>query len=571
VATTPHGRAFPGVWLSRALPLVPPIALLFLIRAFAVNVPFWDEWVEMPFVLAVKNGTVKAAHFWAQHNEHRIAAVKLIMFPVILATDFDVTALMYVGFAIQLAAFLLLWSSLRTTLKSRRPLILPLSVAIALLMFSPAQEETWLWGLTSLAWHLCNLTVAVTVWAFVRWPGRRVGPIVGFAATFVGMLSLACGIVLWGAVLGALLIEAPTSESGRRRSLLVVVWLIGALVLAGVYFAGFRAPWIRPRNQLGHFRELVKFVLVYVGSPLVLTTRTGLAAVAGSAGVSLFLVAAVIVSRRPRLILVSTPWILLSVYSLLIGATMAVGRLDLGVVQATMNRYTSVSIMFWVGLIVIGGQVVFDPERSPSSSRSAVALRILVWTLAVAWSLDQARLYRKGYRSFENSRESRSLGLAALYRYREPDRQALRTLHSDVDSTRVYAVLLERQHLGPFSDRQVGRSGGVPAARTVGQVVAPQGVLDVADCTQIAGWAWDAQWPDVPVKVDVYAGEELLGTVTAQQFREDLADAGVGNGRHGYFFADPAVGRDGRKRLIRVMISGTRVDVSGTPKELACR
>ena len=211
----------PSSRLVRALPpLVPPLILLSAIAAHAVNVPRWDDWDVIPFVVALRDGSLGFADFWAQHNEHRIGAVKLILAPLALATDFDVTAMMYAGFVLQLLSLAFLLSVLGMTLPaSDRPLAAVLSFVTALLMFSPAQDETWLWGLPSLQWHLCNLTAAAAIWLVTRRPRPRLWLAACFLLSGAGMLAVASGIVLWGVVLVVIVTEAIVA----RRAATVAV------------------------------------------------------------------------------------------------------------------------------------------------------------------------------------------------------------------------------------------------------------------------------------------------------------------------------------------------------------
>ena len=83
-------RARDGVRFLAAilLPLIPPLALLAGIRTFAVNVPYWDEWDLVPFIIGLRDRTLTFADFWMQLNEHRIVTVKLIMAPLILLNRF---------------------------------------------------------------------------------------------------------------------------------------------------------------------------------------------------------------------------------------------------------------------------------------------------------------------------------------------------------------------------------------------------------------------------------------------------------------------------------------------------
>lgn len=84
-----------------------------------------------------------------------------------------------------------------------------------------------------------------------------------------------------------------------------------------------------------------------------------------------------------------------------------------------------------------------------------------------------------------------------------------------------------------------------------------EGTLNSADGEAITGWVRDREQATVPVQVDVYADDAKLATITADQFREDLRDAGIGDGRHGFSYPTPAQLRDGKARAIQVRVAGT--------------
>jgi len=97
-----------------------------------------------------------------------------------------------------------------------------------------------------------------------------------------------------------------------------------------------------------------------------------------------------------------------------------------------------------------------------------------------------------------------------------------------------------------------------------------QGAHGRSDCTGIYGWAWDGSQPDEPVDVDIYDGDMLLATVTANHFHQSLLEAGMGNGKHIFFYTVPARLKDGRPHIIRVKIAGTSIELKNTPKTIVC-
>ena len=61
-----------------------------------------------------------------------------------------------------------------------------------------------------------------------------------------------------------------------------------------------------------------------------------------------------------------------------------------------------------------------------------------------------------------------------------------------------------------------------------------RGQLDLVDRSLVRGWAQDARTPTQPVSLLVTLNETLIGRVIANRFRQDLADAGLGTGCHGF-------------------------------------
>src|SRR5205085_883312 len=95
---------------------------------------------------------------------------------------------------------------------------------------------------------------------------------------------------------------------------------------------------------------------------------------------------------------------------------------------------------------------------------------------------------------------------------------------------------------------------------------------DVADCNQIYGWAWDANQPDTPINVDVHIDGHPFADIQApaNQFRQDLLNAGKGNGVHGFSFPTPNSLKNGMPHTIRITFSGTNMDLQFTSKTITC-
>jgi hypothetical protein len=60
--------------------------------------------------------------------------------------------------------------------------------------------------------------------------------------------------------------------------------------------------------------------------------------------------------------------------------------------------------------------------------------------------------------------------------------------------------------------------------------------LDQANSNEIVGWVVDSKRSSEHLQVQLRAGDKVVATVTADEFRQDLLDAGIGNGHCGFHF-----------------------------------
>jgi hypothetical protein len=60
------------------------------------------------------------------------------------------------------------------------------------------------------------------------------------------------------------------------------------------------------------------------------------------------------------------------------------------------------------------------------------------------------------------------------------------------------------------------------------------GFIDVANHTQVIGWASDPDSPRRRVSLLISIDDVLVARVLADEFRQDLFDAGIDDGRHAF-------------------------------------
>ncbi|WP_128543080.1 putative Ig domain-containing protein [Larkinella soli] len=97
------------------------------------------------------------------------------------------------------------------------------------------------------------------------------------------------------------------------------------------------------------------------------------------------------------------------------------------------------------------------------------------------------------------------------------------------------------------------------------------GYINGADCESFRGWVWNRDKPNTVVSVDILDGDNLLTTIPAGDFRQDLLDAGKGNGKHAFRFVLPESLKDGQPHTLKARVAGGSFVLKDSPKALVCQ
>jgi len=95
-------------------------------------------------------------------------------------------------------------------------------------------------------------------------------------------------------------------------------------------------------------------------------------------------------------------------------------------------------------------------------------------------------------------------------------------------------------------------------------------VVEKADCDEVVGYLWDRAAPGAPRAVDIYLDYAWIARVPADEFRDDLRERGLGDGRLGFRFALPAYVRDGHSHTIGVRRVAPDRELQGSPEVVTC-
>ncbi|WP_421830342.1 hypothetical protein [Larkinella sp.] len=97
-----------------------------------------------------------------------------------------------------------------------------------------------------------------------------------------------------------------------------------------------------------------------------------------------------------------------------------------------------------------------------------------------------------------------------------------------------------------------------------------EGNFEGADCGNLGGWVYDRNNPNAPITVEVVANGQVVGSFSAANFRQDLLNAGKGNGQHGFNFAPPESVKNGQNQSISLRVQGSSYTLNNSPKTIQC-
>jgi hypothetical protein len=545
--------------------------MLVFIDKLAVNIPFQDDWDMIPVGMNWHQGTLGFADFWQQHSEHRLAALKGLIWMIGRLTNFDFVAEMFAGFIFAALTLVLIVDLILRVDSERRvlPWIAIVAPVSSLLLFSLVQQESWFWGTASLQLFLVNLCAVTLVWALTRWPDHWRSLTAAAACVIVAMFTEVSGLVLW--VVGALA-TGLGPQARRQRTPRVIVWALVAASVCGAYF--WRLNWqaFSVAATVWHPSRLAVFAGACLGLPLASWTTAAWSSAVGWGGGVVFCLASIAVYVRDLMLFRRLyPFLLLATYGLLVCLLIAAGRAAGPPETALTSHYAFAPTLFWIAAVVMLAAAVTTVQRALTPRTRPIAVAAIAVAIALLGS-GYWRANLHGYQLAYARSRNLQMASAAISSSAEPPREVLRFLYPP-DEERVRRLLAELRTygLGPFSTRSKNEAARRAAEFTTTPATAgSDGFHDGGDCNGTTGWAWDPAHRDAAVVLDVWSGDTRLGTVTANWFRWDLLRDRKGNGQHAFFFLFPTQTQLRTGRPVTVTFADTGRPLRGSPRIIPC-
>ena len=364
----------------------PVIGYFLLVRGYSLNVVTGDQWDDVVLIGRSHAHLFDWSSLWAQHNENRIFFPNLIVLLLAHTTAFNVQVEEYLSFVLLLAATgLIIGAYKRGTPDTPWLYLCP----VAIIMLSPVQYENALWGF-QMAWYLVLLCLALSLFFLDRVDSSVVPFTIAIFSAIVGSYSSLQGLLIWPAGLIVLFLC-------RRRGLHIGIWLLAAALTAGLYFYNWNPSIGTPGHNYAWQHPLVaiKFFLFIMGDVVGMHVAFGqsinYAVMVFGLAVTLLSLFTLVIGFRSRVDGDGRAiGMALIVVGLLFAAIVTLGRVALGLFDASGSRYTTFTLLVVVGIYL----TLLGPLRAPQVAPDPVAAASRTQTLGRFLSHRSASLAR---------------------------------------------------------------------------------------------------------------------------------------------------------------------------------
>lgn len=424
----------------------PAVLSIFFILNFAVDTIFLDEWEIVPFLPSIFDGTLFSLNLGSPQNDHIPIFPRLFILGIVSVSSYNIFLELMVGWIFLSATIFVLWRLLLRTIPDLQLLIIPISW----LSYSFVQYENFLWGWSSIFWHLPIFFIISAIYFL-----NRASESPKFFLFYVGLCVIATfshliGLVTW-------LIGFYYFRTIKTRYFIILPILFVVTIFS--YFELLENNeniQHRIDTNLNEPIKLIKYVFVYLGNSLRISgdfnEQVPFSLAIGIIFFLIFLAGIVfhIFMDKSRIKSDIRPWFDISLFSLLAAMVTGFGRIEFGVYQALSNRYIVVSNLFLDGIIIITGLIflnIIKNEKNPTRRRVVKVVFVIFLALLVLYILGS---YVSGWVGASIWNEKLSKGNNCLINYESSSEECLRILYPNVEILKSRITILEKLCLPPF-------------------------------------------------------------------------------------------------------------------------
>ncbi|OIP71235.1 MAG: hypothetical protein AUK43_06750 [Oscillatoriales cyanobacterium CG2_30_40_61] len=334
--------------------LIPILVVTGFIICFGVNVPFYDQWVLPALFEKIATGTLQFKDLFELHNNHRILFPRLIFIALGFISSWNIKLELFFSLGLAILTFILLYKISANSCKNQNYFFDFTNLLTALIFFSLAQSENWLWGF-QIAIFLINFCVIISCFILTQ---NQIKPkqklLLAAIPCGIASFSSAQGLMSWLALIPSVLVL--TTEVNQRKKYLIF-WITLFLLSSLIYSIGYtQEPKTINLSLLEKLLALIQFFFNLIAAPL--TNSQNFSICIGIIIVLNFIILGsyclINLKNKNYLIKLCSPWFSIGIFSILCSILITLGRYSYGANYAIYtSRYTSHSLLLIIAVIQV--------------------------------------------------------------------------------------------------------------------------------------------------------------------------------------------------------------------------
>jgi len=375
---------------NKYLWLLPILYGIIFVAIYGVNVIFWDEWdLVRLYDYFEQNGWFNISSIkmlFSQHNEHRILFPRLIMLISHKLTHFNVKICMFITQMMVIAVY---GTCIRYFKKQREictgssdDFVMILFVLLSgIACFSSTQYENFLWGF-QVTFYMGIFAAVMSIYYFYTYILYNSEKYVILSLVFGFIASFSClqGLAVW---LVIIILAIICLISGNKSIIKKIIpYILIGLVCFFLYFYKWKLPAYRPITKM--FLLLTEFFLSSLGS-MYTGVYSRLTVLFGGITVLFSGILLLLIFNRKLIKETLFPVGLIG-FSYAGLFLISVGRAGLGIGWSNASRYRSLSILSYIGIVMIIYQLFIlknKNEKIITFAKIKITGRVFVLIMAV--------------------------------------------------------------------------------------------------------------------------------------------------------------------------------------------
>ncbi|MGM0884297.1 MAG: hypothetical protein ACQEXQ_25060 [Bacillota bacterium] len=499
--------------------LLPFSLLIYMVLFYTSDVPYWDQWSLPEFLHKVVNGNAILADYWSQHNEHRIFFPKLIMGILAEISNWNIYFEIAVNVLLAVIIFgIILKQYIESNQKMNVNTLLSFFI-ISTILFSIAQYENWSWGfqiqiylsILGVVWGYMSLLYAeYSKWHFV------ISIIMGVLASY----SFANGILYW--FIGFfLLFKIIINKELTIKIRMILIWVLSASITIFVYFFNYNKP-SGSSNFLYIFKhtdDFLAYFFAYLGAPIA-RFDPKLSVIIGIFAVLVYLIMSLFALQNYRKVTTHFHyWVCLGGYALFSSGVSALGRAELGYIQATSSRYTTISNLLWISIIFFGVYLsehhFLNTKKKTRTGKKLlnICMLSLISICILFTTIESAGEWKHSFKMKEDQQVDLIAGCIS---------ENMQSIYPDKDYIKLQSQYLIKDKLSVFNTKR-----DIPEKIKEENNPGITGVVDgggvtQSNCAYVTGWVVNSEINSIPKYVVGTINGEIVAYSKVNKVREDI-------------------------------------------------